>query len=325
MLLLLSWTSKASVILFCDLKEGQSQIINDERDGFFEQITVLDMSIQLRLNRNVSSRAVLLDKYKKALKKDVISFTSKEIDWLKSLTNKISDRIELLNARLLPDTIRFIKVKGNMYGPLSFFTRSKSIILPEKAIGSLNEQELASVIIHEIFHIISRYNPLLRNELYRCIGFESINQELLLPEIIASKLLANPDGMSRDHIMRLPTKTANEILYVLPLIYSKYASFNKSADTYFNHLQFELFWVEQLKGGEWKVNSLQNGYSSLEEQHYELYNERLGNYTGYIIHPDEVLAEYFVGIIKGNKQVNTISDPNIFNSIKHVLRSNIKY
>ena len=73
-------------------------------------------------------------------------------------------------ASHLPNNITFIKTSGADEGGAPY-TRGNSVILPKRQV-SQSVKSLERLFYHELFHIISRNNQQLRDELYSIIGFK---------------------------------------------------------------------------------------------------------------------------------------------------------
>ena len=99
-------------------------------------------------------------------------------------------------ANHLPERIRLIKTTGNDEGAAPY-TRGVSIILPERTIRQ-SVKSLERLFYHELFHIVSRANPKLRDELYRTIGYEKCG-EVLLPDDMMPRRISNPDAPVVEH------------------------------------------------------------------------------------------------------------------------------
>ena len=56
---------------------------------------------------------------------------------------------------------------------------------------------------------------------------------------------------------------------------------------------------------------------TIEPQQTPSYLEQIGKNTGYIIHPDEILADNFIQLVKENKKVPT---PKIIEQMQSVLK-----
>jgi len=70
-----------------------------------------------------------------------------------------------------PDTVFFIKTTGLEEGGQEY-TRGNEIVLPQSALAAKARASLEGTIAHELFHILSRNAPKLRESLYSLIGFQ---------------------------------------------------------------------------------------------------------------------------------------------------------
>src|SRR5437667_368014 len=68
-----------------------------------------------------------------------------------------------------PTTVQLIKTTGVEEGNAAY-TRGTAIVISKVEL-SKTQSELEKIICHELFHILSRHNPKLRERLYAIIGF----------------------------------------------------------------------------------------------------------------------------------------------------------
>ena len=61
---------------------------------------------------------------------------------------------------------------------------------------------LEHVIIHELFHVLSRHDPEFRSTMYGIIGFKMID-EIRLPNDLQAMKLTNPDAPYVDSYIQL--------------------------------------------------------------------------------------------------------------------------
>lgn len=273
-------------VILLDSLSAANTILNDGPDRFFEQITPLDMAIQLR--RDVQARPVLLEKYREDLQQSVRSFSAAEADYLSRVFEQVNEFIAPLGSLILPDTLQLLKVSGTHYGSSAYYTRGSSIIIPAAELTKKNIAGHVRVLLHELFHIYSRQHPEEREALYRLISFHPLELPLEFPDSLASRLLLNPDGTRLDYAITLDTVLA------IPLIYSKYATPEPSTKRYFDYLDFRLYPV--IRVGERYEVQVVDGYRSPLPPAAELplFWQQIGDNTNYIIHPDEILADNFV-------------------------------
>ncbi len=272
-------------------KEACKVILTDQKEQFFDKIASLDMSIQLKEDKTDSPRKEVLTAYKKMLEADLLSFTANE----KIVVNAIMDTAMALCFQLnkefnLPP-LQLVKTKGEYYGKMVFYTRDNTIIIPKLMIPrSLDEDCSAflATMLHEIFHVYSRYNPAKKERLYQRLGFEAL-PNLQLSPFLKKRILYNPDGLNLRYAITVRDKKGRSFKAV-PVIYSKYKNWKPQLNTFFGYLMFQLFEVEE-NNGKWKIINKNIGHSIDELNGFW---EQVTSNTDYNIHPDELCADNFV-------------------------------
>lgn len=273
-------------------QEASKWIVIDEKEQFFDKVANLEMSIQMKQNLENSPRAEVLEQYKAMLQNDLMDFTKEE----KELTKKLFDKALELCYKVDPNfklpEIFLIKTAGKYYGASVYYTRDNSIIIPAPMLkmdkDAVNEGFL-STMIHEIFHIYSRYNKDKRDALYKRIGFEKI-PNLNLSDFLKERVLYNPDGVDLRYAITLKDKKDNREFKAIPAIFSRYKTYTAEMPAFFGYLAFQLFEIKN-RAGMWTVVNPNTGYSVEEVDGFW---EQVGKNTQYNIHPDELCADNFV-------------------------------
>ena len=123
--------------------------------------------------------------------------------------------------------------------------------------------------------------------MYEIIGFKVIN-EIPLPQSLKDIKATNPDApMINSYINLLREEEAND--YTLFI----YSSGEYSGGNLFDYVKFGFI----------KLQDLNNDHIIpviYEEKDFSNFFEQIGHNTGYIIHPDEILADNFVFLINEN-------------------------
>jgi hypothetical protein len=278
-------------IVFLDSIQATVEINEDQVNSFFKNISMIDMSIQIK--ENCEDRNSCLKSYKNYLSKDVESFTEAEQLTLATAFKIAYDEISKVNPNLLPKEVQLIKTKGKHYGNSVFYTRENIIVIPENELLNLTSENKLSVIYHELFHIISRYNPNLKDELYSLIGFRKINKNLYIPEILKQRMLLNPDGIDMEYVMTLQDTLANRKLTAIPIIISSQKSFDKTKPAFFAYLKFDFYEIINNDKNEMEIVCDSEGYSTFSLRNAGDFYSQIQDNTGYIIHPDEIMADNF--------------------------------
>ena len=298
---------------FLDSIAASTAIITDHTNHYFDKATPLDMSIQMKRPLNgLEGRAQILEYYQSFLQTEVLDFSDQEKASLAKVMIQALNLCNSLSPELVPGPVKLIKTKGNHYGAGAFYTREKSIVIPESDLNLFDEDRMLGTLLHELSHIITRYSPKLQDELYQTIGFEKLiadETKLSIPEPLKIKLLANPDGLDKKHAIRL-VKPNGKLIWALPLTYSNYDNYTAEVPVFFGYLQFQLFELEAGEAGTFKVLTKPDGHSTLHLQNFPDFFEKITDNTNYIIHPDEIIADNFYLMILASNNIGGFSMDN---------------
>lgn len=288
----------SEALIFLDSLGASEAIVRDEIEGFFEQVGVTDMLIQMKRPFVDSlDRGILLAEYKAYLKTEVTDFTKEEKEICQDVLSRIEVSLNRINPGLFPKPLRLIKSHGNHYGFGAYYTREDAIIIPKKMLKFAGEAEFYETMLHEIFHIYSRYHPAERAALYELIGFKSIGRpgDLQMDPVLRDRLLLNPDGVNCAYAIRLEEEGRE--VFAIPLIVAKARGYEQGRVNFFDYLQFGLYPVRAPYSRLVKVESEEDGDSRLVVDEVGLFYEQIQRNTGYIIHPDEILGDNFVFMV----------------------------
>ena len=298
--------SEKNQIVLLDSIEASKAILQDEVEGFFEKIKPLDMMLQLKKNYpDKTARAEILADYQNFLQRDVEDFTASEVANIEGVFTRIFELCGRLDPDIVPKRIRLIKTKGKHYGDGAFYTREDCIIIPANELQDFKPNAFTEVMLHEIAHIYSRYNPEKRTKLYQLIGFEKLNcttETLVVPPSLEPKILLNPDGIDYTYAIELNEDTDSSFL-TLPIISSNESSFRPQKGNFFQYISFQLYPLRPRENGSYELY-----FTALPEQGLnpflrEDFKKKIKDNTNYIIHPDEILADNFKLLFMSKTQV----------------------
>ena len=215
-------------------------------------------------------------------------FEAEERALLKTILQQAYAYCDSLHPQLLPDTVYLAKMETGALGPSVYFTRERAIFIPQNELYEGN-RALLPVMLHELFHIISRYQPDLRSELYRLIGYEQLNASLHFPTPLLRRRLLNPDGIDHRYAVELADSTGQTQLYISVITADTAGAY--PGKRYFDYIDFRLH----------PLLPTDNGYAVLPEgikpDAAPGFFDQIADNTGYIIHPDEILADNFVLLV----------------------------
>ncbi|MFO0899665.1 MAG: hypothetical protein U0836_19730 [Pirellulales bacterium] len=200
----------------------------------------------------------------------------------------------------LPEKILLVRTTGKEESGAAY-TRQAAIVLPDGMLKS-DDDKLERLLAHELFHVLSRHDAAWRERLYRVIGFEPM-PAIELPGEWANRRITNPDAPRIDS--RITLEIDGQSVTAAPVLYATPAEFDaQTGGSLFKHLTFRLLVLEQ-DDDRWRPK-LENGQPVfLDPREQPDYARQIGENTGYIIHPDEILADNFVLLVRGERAVKT--------------------
>jgi hypothetical protein len=230
------------------------------------------------------------------------NMTAQLREWSNDEIAKLNEGIveidkKILNNSLklnLPQEIIFIKSTLIDEGGAEGYTRSNCIVLKDDII-SIDQSVLQDLIIHELFHVLTRHSLAFRKEMYSIIGFKLTN-EIPYPDELKDFRISNPDAPKKDSYISLEKDSVPVDCMMILFSDREY-----SGGSFFDYLNIGLL---KLKGRDRKEIDYVNGKSviySIEE--VTGFFEQIGKNTTYIIDPEEALADNFVFAINNRKDM----------------------
>jgi hypothetical protein len=305
----MSLTPSSSAI-FATVQEAQSLLA--ERDDFVDRMSPFDRAARLQ-----SADDVTVDEYLAHAKQNALAWPADEQAKVEAALAAISPKLAELDVPL-PATVHLVHTTGREEGGAAY-TRGATVVLPEPLLAVTAGDKLERLVAHELFHVLSRTQPELKQKLYAAIGFEPCG-EVELPADYADRRITNPDGPHNDYCIKVEIDGASH--WVVPILYSRTANYDASAGGgFFPYLQFRFLAIDRpidnTADGPAKP-TLEGGKPLLTEP-LEAANffEQVGRNTQYIIHPDEILADNFALLITGA----SANEPELLRTIETILRA----
>ena len=169
-----------------------------------------------------TDKSVSEEEFLAFLRANVSAWADEEKRTIKSAIDHIRSGLEALPLSF-SKVIYFVKTTGGEEGK-AFYTRDTTVVIPREQLTS-NSEALEKAIGHELFHILSRENPELRERLYATIGFCKC-PEIEFPAQLKSRKITNPDAPRNDHFICLQAD-GHEILAV-PVLFSSAEKYDVS-------------------------------------------------------------------------------------------------
>ena len=274
--------AKTCTVHFATPEQGKSRLAKN--DAYIKGLSPFERAAKILKAGSVSTE-------------DYIDFIGAQtLEWDENDKAKLKKIIQIASselapyARHIPPDIYLIKTTGKDEGAAPY-TRGVSIVLPNRTVRQ-SAKGLERLFYHELFHIISRKNTKLRDELYALIGFHPCGV-VSLPDNLMPRRISNPDAPVVEHCILV---TENDMPHwVAPVLFSRIPEYDpKLGGTFFRYLEMRLMAIDRDTA---KPILRDDKPVMFQPREVEGFFEQIGNNTSYILHPEETLANNFVFLI----------------------------
>ena len=298
--------SKPPAIAFATVDEGRK--ILTTRDDFVARLSPFDRAARVGTDKNVSE-----EEYFRFVSGNVLAWTPQDKAVVESAWSALEPKLDQM-VLPLPQKIVLIKTTGREEGGAEY-TRANAIILTQTSVDASHRDSLEAILAHELFHVLSRANPELRDKLYAVIGFQPCG-EIPFPAELVSRKLTNPDAPKNDHCIRV--QTSQGAVWAVPILFSKTAHYDASkGGPFFDYLEFKLLVVQRTGTSPAARATYDVAHPVLlDVNQVSGFYEQVGRNTDYIIHPEEILADNFKLLLLDRTNVPS---PEILQKIAAVL------
>ena len=288
--------------------EKSARILGSE-DEFIARMSPFDRSARLKTDRDVSQA-----EYLRFAASDARDWDDSEEATIRASFREIQPAIARLGLPW-PSQVFVVKSSGNE-AEYAAYTRGAAIIFPTKIIGTPGKI-FQALLAHELFHVFSRANPAIADALYNAVGFEYCG-DVRMPQDLATRLVTNPDAPRNDYCMEVTIGGRQE--WVVPILLSPSARYEPSeGGEYLDYAKLRLLVVERSGNGSASKPSHVNGPPRLVDLgEVSGFFEKTGDNTGYVIHPEEIVADNFAMLVMAEPNVRS---PEIFRKIREILAS----
>ncbi len=271
------------------------------KDDYTDTLTKFDLQAKIK----TFDSDVGVDRFLINCQRYLYDWQDYEINYLSSIFKEIGNRIKRLNLKLaLPAEIFVLKSSMFEEGGANGFTRKNYMVL-----NRLSYSE--HLVEHELFHILSRYNPILMEKSYKILGFIPCN-EIEIPEELIELKISNPDAPHNNFFINVTLY--NEPVEAIMLIHSDR---NYSGGTFFNYLQKSLMLIEGKNGAKQAARDPKGQIMLKKYDEVEHLFEQIGKNTNYNIHVEELTAEHFSFVLHETKG---LPNQNLVDELASVLQ-----
>lgn len=230
----------------------------------------------------------------------------------KKVTNAFNGVIASIKKQKLtlhyPDEIVLIKTSMQEEGGADAYTRKNWIAISENVLNNAQETQLKSLVAHELFHILTRYDLNFKKAVYQTIGFTVLDREIIFPTDLMEKRISNPDISRYDSYAPFTVNGTTQNYTMVTYTDRPYEGGNL-----FDYMKTGLIPLN-----EHFVPVQESGKTIIVpvEQAEDFY-EKIGKNTEYIVNPEEILANNFASLIMEKKG---LPNPEVIDRIKEVLK-----
>lgn len=273
-------------------------------DKYIQNLSNFDLDA--RVGKRNATREDLLCK----IKQETRNFTKEEQDSIAKAFSILTDDINNKGLDLpLPDNILLIKTSMKEEGGAAAYTRGDVICVGEDFLKKIDSRRLAKLLAHELFHIMTRDNKDFRKAMYEIIGFKVLGNEIKFQNDITSRFISNPDVNNYDSYVMLNINGRTS-----PYTMIIYSNRDYSGGSFFDYVHIGLVplnnvYAPETIGGSTVILSL--------DDVPDFYN-KVGKNTGYVINPEECMADNFSIAICGSTK--ELPNPEIINNIICVIK-----
>jgi hypothetical protein len=211
-----------------------------------------------------------------------------------------------------PAKVHFIRADARLEDNLPH-TRGTAIVLPDSAF-SMPRPAFASMLAHEVFHVITRHNEAFKQQSYQQIGFEACESVRIPPQIEQLKI-TNPDTPLSQHTIAVTYQGRN--IHALPFINFESPSIHTTTG-FIDKLAVNWLIVQRVNN-QCSLEGTDLSAHSVAPEYLEGLAQKIGKNTGYLFHAEEILAENFAALFMANlggTPINAYPSPDILNSLR---------
>ena len=240
------------------------------------------------LDYKMQKKDTTMEEYQAFAKEQVEDFTDEEKELLDGYFSRMN-QILVDNGYYLPEMDEIVMIKTTMKEELGAgaYTHGTQIYFGSMIIeGALSDDKdtkercneyLRVVLWHELFHCLTRCNPDFREDMYKLIHFEVVADDYKLPPSVEEYHISNPDV---EHHNSFATFHINgqDIKCFTDFVTTKH--FENDGDSFFDYGTTALI----------PIDGTDTYYTPEQADNF---NEVFGTNTGYVIDPEECMADNF--------------------------------
>ncbi|MEZ6113682.1 MAG: hypothetical protein R3C99_22125 [Pirellulaceae bacterium] len=279
------------VIAAASLAEGKAAMT--QRDEFIAALSDFDRQARMRSVDRVTEVQFL-----EFLAGQVLPWDHSERSVLRTTCQSLSQRLSEFDVPL-PDKVLLVKTTGAEEGCYCYCRGDNAIMIPRRIVES-QRSSLERLILRQLFHISLRHRPEMRDQLYALVGFVPC-APLRLPSHMQCRRVTHPDTPCIRHC--LPIQSFGRQCYVTPLLVTSVEKFSPQVGRMSRYVDFRLLPIDVVSGSRDQAPEFMESFFLDAEAVPEFFDRTTMN-TMNVSHPEQILADNFVHLVRGTKRLN---------------------
>jgi hypothetical protein len=299
-------TTGARAPAFVFATPAQGSAVLGTRDDFVRATGPLERSARLRTAEPVDE-----ERFLKHMRGTTREWTDEQRAGLERLTEPLATFLWRVKWRM-PGRVLLVQATPALEDDTPH-TRANAIIIPSSLPGQ-GPGMMGFVLSHEVFHVITRHNPELKERLYEAIGFKRC-ETVSIPPSLARLRITNPDTVENRHTIAV--RYRGQPVEALP--YTRFAS--DDIDPRQGIIkQLQVAWVLVDRKGT-DCSAREDPQAGVDPNDLEGLFEQIGRNTQHLLHPDEVLADNFVELFFAavSGKPRQIASPEVLEKIRRII------
>lgn len=280
---------------FADIQKGKQLLMSNTE--YHNNFTKADLEYRMQ------KKGATKEEYIEFAETNVLEFTEEE----KAAITECMQQIESIiveQGYSLPDisTINFVKTTMAEEGNVAAYTHNTDIYIGEAFLNEyLNAPESDKVyytatMLHELFHCITRNDSDFRKNMYEVIGFTIAEKNFEILPQIRERMISNPDVGNHDSFAMFTINGEKKDCFVV-LLTTK--DFEKQGESFMTNSAAHLIPIDS-----------PDTVHTIDE--VENFWDVFGENTGYVIDPEECLADNFsYAFLINEEQFKNIDWPDV--------------
>ena len=262
-------------------EEGVEYLMSNT--AYFDGLTQNDLNFRLQ------KLDATLEEHLTFARAQVRDFTEAEAARLRSGMDRLEARLDALGAKLPAlEPVVFVRTTMKEECNAGAYTHGTQIYLgPSCLFPLIPDQELDSLLAHELFHCLTRSNPDFRRDMYALIHFTVVDAEYPIPDSVRQIYISNPD-VEHHNASAVFHINGQDVACFTALVCEK--PFEKPGDNFFDSFFPALV----------PVDGSDTFYLPKEAENFV---DIFGRNTDYVIDPEECMADNFaMALVEGRER-----------------------